>query len=211
MVQKKKQRPRHPRSLRLSKSTKPKGPVIKFIAEWIHRHPIFMFLMTFGISMSVFYGSAFFTDFWLSPFMLAYLDMIATVSGFVLGLLGQGVTVSGNQISSAVFSVSIDRGCSAYEPTALFISAVIAFPAFHLKKVPGVIFGVLSMAILNLIRIITLFLIGVHFPKFFHLMHIDVWQGLFVFFAVIFWVVWILWATKKQIPIEETSSDSKSA
>lgn len=210
MSRKRRQRSRHPVSLRHGKSTKHKVSIIKIPAEWIHRHPVFMFLMTFGVLMGVFYGFTLFTHFWSNRFMLGYLNMIATVSGFVLRLLGQGVTVSGSHISSAVFSVAINRGCSAIEPTALFISAVIAFPAFYLKKVPGIIFGILSLAILNLIRIITLFLIGVYLPKLFHLMHIDVWQGLFVFFAVILWIVWILWAMQNRIPIEETSSDSKS-
>lgn len=209
MSRKKRQRSKHLISLRHRESTKHKGPIIKFLSEWNHRHPVFMFLMTFSVLMGLFYGFALFTNFFENPFMLGYLNWIATVSGFILGLLGQSVHVSGNNISAA-FSVSIDRGCSAFEPIALFISAVIAFPAFYLKKIPGIIFGVLSLVILNLIRVITLVLIGTYFPKFFHLMHIDVWQGLFVFFAVILWVVWILWAMQKQIPIEETSGDSKS-
>jgi exosortase H (IPTLxxWG-CTERM-specific) len=209
MSRKKRHRSRHSKASSYNKGPKPKRSIVKFAVEWVHRHPIFVFLLIFGILMGLFYGITLFTPFWKDHFMPAYLNFTATVSGALLRLLGQDVTVTGNHLSSPAFSVAINRGCSAIEPTALFISAVIAFPAFYLKKIPGIIFGTLSLAILNLIRIVTLFLIGVYFRQVFHLMHIDVWQGLFVFFAVILWVVWILWAMRSQISTQETSSESK--
>ena len=209
MSRKKRHRSRHSKASSYNKSREPKRSIVKFTAQWVHRHPIFVFLFIFGILMGLFYGITLFTPFWRNHFMPAYLNFTTTVSGFVLRLLGQDVTVTENHLSSAAFAVSINRGCSAIEPTALFISAVIAFPAFYLKKIPGIIFGTLALAILNLIRIVTLFLIGVYFRQFFHLMHIDVWQGLFVFFAVILWIVWILWTTRSQISTPETSSGSK--
>lgn len=209
MSQKKRNRSRHSKASSYNKSKEPKRSILKFATQWVHRHPIFMFLFVFGILMSLFYGITLFTPFWKNHFMPAYLNFTATVSGFFLKLLGQDITVTKNHLSSAAFSVAINNGCSAIEPTALFISAVIAFPAFYLKKIPGIIFGALSLAILNLIRIVSLFLIGVYYNKLFHLMHIDVWQGLFVFFAVILWVVWILWAMRGQISTQEISSGSK--
>ena len=209
MSQKKRFRSRHSKASSYNKDREPKSSVVRFAAQYLHRHPIFVFLTTFAVLMALFYGITLFTPFWKDHFMPAYLDFIAIVSGILLNLLGQDVTVTGNQLSSPAFAVSINRGCSAIEPTALFISAVIAFPAFYSRKIPGIIFGTLSLAILNLIRIVTLFLIGAYFHQLFHLMHIDVWQGLFVFFAVILWVVWILWAMRSQISTQETSSGSK--
>ena len=209
MSRKKRSHSKHSKSSSYDKSTKPKRSIVKFAAKWVHRHPVFMFLFVFAVLMGLFYGITLFTPFWSNHFMPAYLNFTATVSGFVLELLGQDITVTKNYLSSPGFSVSINNGCSAIEPTALFISAVIAFPAFYLRKIPGIIFGSLSLMILNLIRIVSLFLIGVYFRQLFHLMHIDVWQGLFVFFAVILWVVWILWAMRGQISTQETSSRSK--
>ena len=209
MSRKKRHRSGHSKASSQNKSPKTKSSIVKSVAGWVHRHPIFMFLFVFGILMGLFYGITLFTPFWRNHFMPAYLNFTTTVSGILLRLLGQDITATGNHLSSAAFAVSINRGCSAIEPTALFISAVIAFPAFYMKKIPGIILGTLSLAILNLIRIVTLFLIGVYFRQFFHLMHIDVWQGLFVFFAVILWVVWILWAMRSQMSTQETSSESK--
>ena len=58
----------------------------------------------------------------------------------------------------------------------------------------------LALAVLNLIRIVTLFLIGVYFRKFFHMMHIDVWQALFILLTISLWFLWAWWATGAKRP-----------
>ncbi len=68
------------------------------------------------------------------------------------------------------------------------------------------IIGALLLLALNLVRIVSLFLIGVYSPRIFALMHIDVWQALFIFFAVLFWILWLLWATRSQVVAQAASS-----
>jgi exosortase/archaeosortase family protein len=112
--------------------------------------------------------------------------------------------VSGYSISSPRYSLTIARGCDAFEPCALFASGVLAFPAPWLSKIPGVLIGVLSIMALNITRIVTLFYVGVYWPKIFHIMHVDVWQTLFILFAIVFWTLWALRATRVRSPILET-------
>jgi exosortase/archaeosortase family protein len=91
-------------------------------------------------------------------------------------------------IFSPAFSISIARGCDAIEAMALFASALLAFPARWRPKLIGLLGGIVALFLLNIIRIVTLFLTGVYFPKAFEIMHLDVWQALFLLFAVGLWI-----------------------
>jgi exosortase/archaeosortase family protein len=164
-----------------------------------HKYLVLKFLLIFGVLLAVFYVFVAFSSFYNMRFVPWHHRLIAKVSGQVLAILGQDITVTGVSIHSPRFSVNIIRGCDAVEAIALYVCAVLAFPLPLLKKLPGMIAGTLLLLILNLVRIVSLFLIGVFSPRIFALMHLDVWQALFIFFAVLLWILWLLWATRSQV------------
>ena len=102
--------------------------------------------------------------------------------------------------------MGIVRGCDAVEAIALYVCAVLAFPLPFPKKLIGMTVGALLLSVLNLVRVVSLFLIGVYSHRIFNLMHIDVWQALFIFFAVLLWILWLLWATRHQLAMQPVSS-----
>lgn len=157
------------------------------------------FVVTFGVLMILFYA-AYYTPRSISAPVAGLfdtcLDLYAKASAKVLGLLGSEVRVAGTLISSARFSVQIVRGCDAVEATALYVCAVVAFPVGWRRKPPGILGGVLLLVILNITRIVSLYYIGIHFPKAFRVLHIDVWQPAFILVAVLLWLVWAWWATR---------------
>ncbi len=175
--------------------------------EWFgQHHPVFLFLLVFGILMGLFYTFIAFASYYNKVLLPSYHNLIAKMSGGILSFLGQDTTAAGASVYSPRFSIVIIRGCDAVEATALFICAVLAFPAPFLRKVPGIIAGTLLLGILNLVRVVSLFLIGVYYPNIFGFMHIDTWQALFIFFAITFWVLWLLWTTQRQISKRQVSS-----
>lgn len=168
------------------------------------KRPVLRFGLILALLMGLFYTINIFqpgVD--LNRAFSSYQHFNATLSGVILTLLGQDIKVIKDTISSPAFSVNIRHGCDAVEPTALFIFAVIAFPAPFFRKIPGIVAGVLFLAIVNIIRIVSLFMIGVYFPKAFHTMHVDVWQALFILFAIVSWVVWALWAGKSKAGVQD--------
>ena len=119
-----------------------------------------------------------------------YTGVVARVSGGVLALLGEDITVSGRNLTSPRFAVTIYNGCNGLITSLIFISGVLAFPATLRAKVLGVIGGLLAIQAINLVRIISLFYIGVFLPQFFSQSHIFVWQSLVILFGVALWVLW---------------------
>jgi len=89
-------------------------------------------------------------------------------------------------------------GCDALEPSALFIAAVLAFPAPVLLKIAGILIGTFCLLFLNLVRIVSLFLIGVYYPDVFDVLHLDIWQILFILLTLVFFLIWLQWITPRR-------------
>jgi len=184
---------------------KTKAASVAATARSSHQHSVLKFLVIFGILLAVFYVFTAFSQFYSKRFLPSYHHWIAEVSGSLLATLGLDTTVTGVSIYSPKFSVNIVRGCDAVEAIALYVCAVLAFPLPFLKRLPGMIAGALLLSVLNLVRVVSLFLIGVYSRRIFDLMHIDVWQAIFIFLAVLLWILWLLWATPSQVVAQSAS------
>lgn len=115
---------------------------------------------------------------------------IARMSGVVLDLLGQDVTMQGTIIRSPRFAVNIKNGCNGVEAMLIFLSAVLAFPAPWRSRLAGLALGILAIQVVNLIRVVALFLTGVYFPKLFDTSHTVIWQTVVILFGVLLWIFW---------------------
>jgi exosortase/archaeosortase family protein len=167
-------------------------------SHWRRRYPVFTFLALFAVFMGLLAAFALLTPF-CDRYFPHYLALSARLSGHILNFFSQDVTVRDASILSPAFSITVKRGCDAIEPTALFICAILAFPSPVSRKIAGIVAGTLFLAILNILRIVTLFMVGAYLPRAFNMMHFDVWQGLFIFLAILLWMVWLLWTARKPV------------
>jgi exosortase H (IPTLxxWG-CTERM-specific) len=115
---------------------------------------------------------------------------IAAVSGETLKALGEPVTVTGTEIRSRGFAVNIENGCNGVETALLFGSAVLAFPAPWARRLIGLLLGFLAIQAINLVRVVTLFWVGLHRPALFHSSHTVLWQSAIVLFGVVMFLFW---------------------
>jgi len=169
------------------------------------KNPILIFLLVFGVLMIAFY-SLWVTDFFKQHIFDPALHINAKIASFILNIFGYATSASGMDIYNSSFSVSVKRGCDAIEPVAFFTSAVLAFPAPFGRKLPGIALGVLFLLAVNIVRIISLFLTGIYAPSAFELMHLEVWQVVFIMLAMVAWLVWIKWAQQaKQVASEKNA------
>ena len=105
-------------------------------------------------------------------------------------LFGEEMTVNGCQLTSPRFAVTIYNGCNGLITSLIFISGVLAFPARWSAKVLGVLGGLAAIQGINLVRIISLFYIGIYLPDFFNSSHIFIWQSIVILFGVGLWMLW---------------------
>lgn len=114
----------------------------------------------------------------------------ANWSSSALNLIGFSTIADGTIIASSTFSVNIVAECTALGPIILFIGAVFAIPASLKNKVIGILLGTITLSIVNILRIVSLFWIGSQFPRHLEFSHLLIWQGLMIVLAIVLWLYW---------------------
>lgn len=169
------------------KSVEP-GAVRRWVAD---KRPILRFVLVFGLLLGGF-NAVFYL--WLSRGDLfeSYLNLNAEASAAVLRLFGDRATVTGTSILGSRFSLDIKRGCDAIQASAFFVFGVLAspVPVSLLSRVVPLAVGTLLLLLTNLARIVSLYYVGVYYPDAFQVMHVDVWQAVFIFLPLFLWVMW---------------------
>jgi len=115
---------------------------------------------------------------WLKGYLAGY----AHLAGAVLGLFERSVFVDGNYIHGR-YPLQIVRNCDAAEVNILFVSAMLAFPQPLRRKAIPLGVGLLALVAANVLRICTLYYVGVWAPGWFKIAHEEVWPLVLVVFA----------------------------
>lgn len=149
------------------------------------------FLLRFVGLAAAFYAFAW-TDVYVTWILEPVARVQAALSGVALGVIGYAVQVTGNVVtaSDGGFALEIRQGCDAAEATALFVAASLAYPAPWRDRGRAAAGGVALIFVLNVLRVITLYLIGVHLPRWFHFAHVDLWPALILADALVIWALW---------------------
>lgn len=161
------------------------------------RHPIFKFTLGFISSMALFY-IFYYSSLYKDHLEMPFLDAQAKISNVFLRLLGHGTEVVDGSIISADYSVSIQNGCDGLEAIAILVSGILIFPTTLKLKLPGILWGALTLMGLNLLRIAGLYLVGLNFsPTVFEVLHVQGGFIIFTMISVILWFIWMNWVLKK--------------
>lgn len=166
--------------------------------EWKDRLPVLKFVLFFFVLAVLFYLLT--NGTWFDRFREPFLVLFTSVSSAILNVFGYQTTAQGSQLSSAGFGVNIREGCDALAPAILFTVAVLAFPGAWKKKIPGILVGLLAIFVLNLVRIISLYLAGIYVPDWFDFLHVEFWQVIFIALTVLVWLIWLRWSQKPPVP-----------
>lgn len=92
--------------------------------------------------------------------------------------------------------ITVKPFCTAFDYSWFLIAAIVAFPAPLIKKLAGLAISVPVLLLLNVLRISSLYWIGVRFPLNFSFMHEQVWAFLLNFSAVCLMVAWMMWVKR---------------
>lgn len=117
--------------------------------------------------------------------------MAAHASNLILNLIGMSTLVTGTTIAGGEgFSVNIMHGCNGAYVTAIVVSAILAFPSTWREKLIGLALGIPGVQIINLVRIVSLYYIGVNRPDLFEQFHYYVWQTGVIVLSMAIWIFW---------------------
>jgi len=105
-------------------------------------------------------------------------------------LVGFPVDIRGTNLGSGQFVVDVSPACSGAVPSMIYLAAVFAYPTNARAKVIGTGVGLAIIFFVNVMRVVTLFLIGLFANDYFHDTHVYVAQALVVAIAVATWLFW---------------------
>ena len=127
----------------------------------------------------------------VSRALSGHLVAVAQVSGWVIRRFDPTLVVQGNNLGGR-FPLSIVLDCAALDVQAIYASAVAAFPVPWRERVVGGVGGIVGLWVLNILRIVALYFIGLVAPRWFHTMDEEVFQLVMVLGACGFFAVWAL-------------------
>jgi exosortase H (IPTLxxWG-CTERM-specific) len=136
-----------------------------------------------------FYAGVFTTPF-VERFVHAPLSRIVAWSSWALLSPFGDATIQGTHIAFNGFRAVIVEACNGVLPTYLYLAAVVAFPSGWREKLWGGLIGIPLIYAVNVVRVISLMILGAARPDVVELVHIHVWQALLVASAMGIWIFW---------------------
>jgi exosortase H (IPTLxxWG-CTERM-specific) len=150
------------------------------------------FLGVFFATVAVYYSLT------LSPWVDAnalypVMKVSARGTSALLNLIGVKTTVEGVVVRGTGYSVAVRRGCDPLEPIVLFAAGVVAFPAPWRRRLPALAAASVLLFGLNLVRIVSLYLLGAGKSSMLESVHLWCWPAFFIICSLALWVLWLRW------------------
>ena len=125
---------------------------------------------------------------------------LADASAFFISAFGRDIAVHGDIIVDRAtgFAAQIAAGCNGVEAMILLASAIAAFPAGWRYKLGGIAIGFVAIQLLNLVRIVSLFFLGLWHKEAFEWAHLYIWQALIMLDTLLVWMLWIRYLPRAQ-------------
>lgn len=162
--------------------------------KWKERRSIVLFWLSFAaivIAYLWFSAQPFYIDHIFNPVVLFF----SNAGSLLLNIFNMGTNATDAFISGDGFTLNIGKGCDGLAPIMLFVAAVLVYPLPFRLKWKALFLGIAALLVLNLVRIVSLYLTGIYAPGLFDVMHLEVWQALFIIAAIGMWLYWLNWAT----------------
>ncbi len=126
-----------------------------------------------------------------------YTKGVVKITSFVLNLFNVVNEVRGTVLVLKGLAMDVRFGCNGLEAFMIYAVAILAFPASKKDKLMGILIGFLVLQVINIIRIISLGIIGIYWSSFFHCFHIYVAQGIMIAIALLLFMIWLDYARPK--------------
>jgi exosortase H (IPTLxxWG-CTERM-specific) len=148
------------------------------------------FLITFALLLIAFYAIVT-LDAVDTHVVIPFTKSLTTAAGAMLNLIGEKVTVAGTVIAGPQFAVDVRGGCNGLEAVVFVAAAMLAFAAPVRTRILGAIAAAVILETINIVRVASLYMIGVYKRAMFETFHLAIWQTAMFGIAVLLFVVWV--------------------
>ncbi len=125
-----------------------------------------------------------------TAFAAAITTTLTRAAASTLTLLNIPVALDGPTIIAGDFHAIIAPECAALDITALLAAAILIYPAPIASRLRAILFSAIALAALNYIRVITLLLTGMYYPRHIDFAHEIVGQAALIIAAIGIWLLY---------------------
>ncbi|RQD88403.1 archaeosortase B [Methanosalsum natronophilum] len=124
-------------------------------------------------------------------------DITATSLGIILNVLGIENYCTGSFVYLENMSLRVIDECTGIYEILVYASCVLAYSTTISKKMIGLAFGIPAILGINMVRLVSLSVVGVWNPDLFDYIHYYFWQVTLLIIIAIVVIVWIEQVVKK--------------
>ena len=157
--------------------------LVIFISIYLAAHSLYYFSKPFGF-----------------PSLLQQVNTSTTSAIINVVTPKEATTADGYAIKSGGLSLTIGWGCEGIEGIFMIVAALCAYSMKRKWKIYGVLAGTALIFFLNIFRLFFLWYTYRYKPALFDFVHVYIGQTFIIFFAVLFFVLWINAFAKRQLP-----------
>jgi len=151
----------------------------------------------FGLILGIFIGVVLLTyrEEVLGTLLGPITALTANTTFFLLDLIMMDVVQEASIIyHPGGFAYEIYYRCTGFLPVACLTVFILAYPGNFQHKLVGLAIGIPLLILLNLVRLVNLFIIGVVWPNYFDFAHDVLWNSIVILVVLGFWLIWKNWA-----------------
>lgn len=125
---------------------------------------------------------------------------LATLSAAIITPFDANVIAYGRVIEHTVsrFAVSIEAGCNGVEAAIVLIAGILAFPAPARDRALAIALGFLTIQVLNILRIISLFYLGQWSEPVFTFTHLYLWPVFIMLDVLVVFLLYLRYLDRRQ-------------
>jgi exosortase/archaeosortase family protein len=138
----------------------------------------------------------------VKPCIDGFLHCYAVVASVFIRLLEPGVQVVRSDIIGR-FPMRIVRTCDAMDVQILVASALLAWPAPWPRRLVSIVVSAVILCAVNVARICSLYFVGVRFPAYFEVAHLEVWPALILVTAVALFFAMTAWSNRQPPTVQD--------
>lgn len=123
---------------------------------------------------------------------------LAHAAAFALSILGSSVSLNGAVIEADGFLAVVAAQCTGIELILVFGAAALVCPVSLRARLWALLLGIPALCALNLVRVVSLLIVGASFPEHFDMAHMVVWQTVMAAAALAMWLIWYRQSWRRQ-------------
>lgn len=129
-----------------------------------------------------------------------FTSTLAALSAALITPFDADVIAYGRIIEHTVnrFAVSIEAGCNGVEAAIVLIAGIIAFPATWKQRLCAIAIGFVTIQILNIGRIVSLFYLGQWSESVFSFTHLYLWPVLIMLDVLVVFLIYLRYLNRQQ-------------